>query len=146
MATTPTPLEQATTLALQLKKDKMSRAGIIRSLMTHLRQEGWTDDLAARKIAEQAVENAFKPEPEPTAQTVAVESIVPPPDREATETERVFAEAQPPVVPPPTGKFEMIARDAIARGENRVLPIKIGGKNPAISWVNVAPPQNDIDT
>jgi hypothetical protein len=44
------------------------------------------------------------------------------------------------------GRFESIARAAIARGENRVLPIAIGGKNPAIPWVNVEPPQNDIDT
>jgi hypothetical protein len=33
-------------------------------------------------------------------------------------------------------RFQSIARAAILRGETRVLPIKVGGKNPAIEWVN----------
>ncbi len=51
--------------------------------------------------------------------------------------------SEPVSVPPrdePVCKFEMIARAAIARGESRVLPIEVGGKNPAIKWAG-----SDID-
>ena len=34
----------------------------------------------------------------------------------------------------PTTNFREIAMAAIARGENRVLPIEVGGKNPLIKW------------
>jgi len=49
--------------------------------------------------------------------------------------------------PGPASRFRLIAESAIARGEQRILPIEVGGKNPAIKWAaskdNIA---NDVDT
>jgi len=39
---------------------------------------------------------------------------------------------------PETGKFRAIAERSITRGENRILPIAVGGKNPAIKWKDSA--------
>src|SRR6266566_1637559 len=94
---TPTPLEQATELARQLKKDGMARATIVRYLTSQFTtKEGWTDDIAARKIAEEAVTEAFKPEQEPPPQTSDT-----PADAPTDAPSQVIEDAKLPVVPPP---------------------------------------------
>jgi hypothetical protein len=46
------------------------------------------------------------------------------------------APVEPEKISAAPSRFRTIAEAAIARGETRVLPIEVGGKNPAISWVN----------
>jgi hypothetical protein len=59
------------------------------------------------------------------------------PTETATETAVPATEQEPatPQEPPmPTATFRTIALRSFARGERRILPIEIGGKNPAIRW------------
>lgn len=77
------------------------------------------DAIAADKAEHESEQKATEPA-EPTADEPA----------KSEATTDVGAER----VEPPAGRFETIARAAIARGENRVLPIVVGAKKPAIKW------------
>jgi hypothetical protein len=50
------------------------------------------------------------------------------------EAREKFFPSAPEVIAAPTSKFREIARAALARGEKRVVPIAVGGKNPCIRW------------
>jgi len=62
------------------------------------------------------------------------------PADEIPEQSKIAEEAAQPAsvqdAPPQKSNIRTIAERSIARGENRVLPIAVGGKNPAISWKN----------
>jgi hypothetical protein len=78
-------------------------------------------------VIPQAYSRDFGVASQPTVAEPVRESVVPSPI--ASVSERVD-EA-------PTSQFKQIALRALARGEKRVLPIKIGGKNPLVTWAHL---------
>lgn len=50
------------------------------------------------------------------------------------EAREKFSPSVPEVAAVPGSKFREIARAALARGEKRIVPIAVGGKNPCIRW------------
>jgi hypothetical protein len=73
--------------------------------------------------------------PDATKLIAEVKSIEEAPQPITEQDAAAITEPETPA-PPQKSNIQTIAERSIARGENRVLPIAVGGKNPAISWKN----------
>lgn len=89
------------------------------------------------KMTVQVVSAEPEPQPEPIADNVVDLSAGAP---IAPEAQEVGLPQGEPVVP--TANFKEVAMAAVARGETRILPILVGGKNPIIKWAHL--PIHDV--
>lgn len=111
------------------------------AMLTALKASGWDVPASAASIAlmpsitpsanghgtrtEVAAAVAEEPAPTAPAEMIALDAV---PSTECV-VQREANEAQVPVP-----DFVAIAKAAVARGEKRIVPIMIGGKNPLIPW------------
>jgi hypothetical protein len=91
----------------------------------------------ALKILLEAKQPATVPEPAPVIQEVTPASTVEEkPGLDWSELDEDHAPMPTVEIPKeaPKSHFRLVAEQSMARGENRILPIVIGGKSPAIKW------------